>query len=155
VIVDLIDAENWSAMGAAVKGDAYEALLERNAQDIKSGAGQYFPPRALILAMAHNPRRGAADSSKESVRTTCRSDGRRQPGSCGNEVPQPYPPRRSVNNPDSNSLEDPATQRSSFGATPLGSPAVQAASMPRTVVIRAPQASGPAGQVEFSPRARP
>jgi type I restriction enzyme M protein len=51
VIVDLIDAENWSAMGADVKGDAYECLLERNAQDIKSGAGQYFTPRALIQAM--------------------------------------------------------------------------------------------------------
>ena len=35
-------------MGADVKGDAYEGLLERNAQDIKSGAGQYFTPRALI-----------------------------------------------------------------------------------------------------------
>ena len=51
VIVDLIGAEDWSAMGAAVKGDAYEGLLERNAQDIKSGAGQYFTPRALIQAM--------------------------------------------------------------------------------------------------------
>jgi type I restriction-modification system DNA methylase subunit len=51
VIVDLIDAEDWSAMGADVKGDAYEGLLERNAQDIKSGAGQYFTPRALIQAM--------------------------------------------------------------------------------------------------------
>ena len=51
VIVDLIDAENWSAMGADVKGDAYEGLLERTAQDIKSGAGQYFTPRALIQAM--------------------------------------------------------------------------------------------------------
>jgi type I restriction enzyme M protein len=44
-------AENWSAMGADVKGCAYEGLLERNAQDIKSGAGQYFTPRALIQAM--------------------------------------------------------------------------------------------------------
>jgi type I restriction enzyme M protein len=51
VIVDLIDADNWSSMGADVKGDAYEGLLERNAQDIKSGAGQYFTPRALIQAM--------------------------------------------------------------------------------------------------------
>ena len=32
-------------MGVDVKGDAYEGLLERNAQDIKSGAGQYFTPR--------------------------------------------------------------------------------------------------------------
>jgi len=55
VIVDLIDAEDGSAMGADVKGDAYEGLLERNASlactDIKSGAGQYFTPRALIQAM--------------------------------------------------------------------------------------------------------
>jgi type I restriction-modification system DNA methylase subunit len=34
-----------------VKGDAYEGLLEKNAQDTKSGAGQYFTPRALIQAM--------------------------------------------------------------------------------------------------------
>jgi type I restriction enzyme M protein len=38
VIVDLIDAENWSAMGADVKCDAYEGLLERNAQVFESGA---------------------------------------------------------------------------------------------------------------------
>jgi len=42
VIVDLIDNENWSTMSADVKGDAYEGLLEKNAQDTKSGAGQYF-----------------------------------------------------------------------------------------------------------------
>ncbi|MCA3044588.1 MAG: N-6 DNA methylase, partial [Rhodocyclaceae bacterium] len=51
LIVDLIGGENWSAMGADVKGDAYEGLLEKNAQDTKSGAGQYFTPRALIKAM--------------------------------------------------------------------------------------------------------
>jgi len=51
VIVDLIDKENWSAMEADVKGDAYEGLLEKNAQDLKSGAGQYFTPRALIQGM--------------------------------------------------------------------------------------------------------
>jgi type I restriction enzyme M protein len=51
LVVDLIGAENWSAMGADVKGDAYEGLLEKNAQDTKSGAGQYFTPRALIKAM--------------------------------------------------------------------------------------------------------
>ncbi|MGQ0658700.1 MAG: HsdM family class I SAM-dependent methyltransferase [Chromatiales bacterium] len=51
VIVDLIDKENWSVMSADVKGDAYEGLLEKNAQDLKSGAGQYFTPRALIHAM--------------------------------------------------------------------------------------------------------
>ena len=48
LIVDLIDKENWSVMSADVKGDAYEGLLEKNAQDTKSGAGQYFTPRPLI-----------------------------------------------------------------------------------------------------------
>ena len=51
LIVDLIDKENWSVMSADVKGDAYEGLLEKNAQDTKSGAGQYFTPRPLIQAM--------------------------------------------------------------------------------------------------------
>jgi type I restriction enzyme M protein len=51
LIVDLIDKENWSVMNADVKGDAYEGLLEKNAQDTKSGAGQYFTPRPLIQAM--------------------------------------------------------------------------------------------------------
>jgi type I restriction enzyme M protein len=51
LIVDLIDKENWSMMSADVKGDAYEGLLEKNAQDIKGGAGQYFTPRPLIKAM--------------------------------------------------------------------------------------------------------
>jgi len=51
LVVDLIDNENWSAMSADVKGDAYEGLLEKNAQDTKSGAGQYFTPRPLIQAI--------------------------------------------------------------------------------------------------------
>ena len=48
LIKELIDGENWSALSADVKGDAYESLLERNAQDVKTGAGQYFTPRPLI-----------------------------------------------------------------------------------------------------------
>jgi len=51
LIVDLIDREQWSALEADVKGDAYEGLLEKNAQDTKGGAGQYFTPRALIRAI--------------------------------------------------------------------------------------------------------
>src|SRR5713101_509265 len=51
LIVELIDKENWSSMSSDVKGDAYEGLLERNAEDTKSGAGQYFTPRALIDAL--------------------------------------------------------------------------------------------------------
>ncbi len=51
LIADLIDREKWVTVGVDVKGDAYEGLLERNAQDTKSGAGQYFTPRPLIDAM--------------------------------------------------------------------------------------------------------
>jgi len=51
LVADLIDKEQWSALDADVKGDAYEGLLERNAEDTKSGAGQYFTPRALIRAI--------------------------------------------------------------------------------------------------------
>lgn len=50
-IIDMIDKEQWLVMGADVKGDIYEKLLEQNAQDVKSGAGQYFTPRPLIRAM--------------------------------------------------------------------------------------------------------
>ena len=51
LIVDLIDKENWSMMSADVKGDAYEGLLEKKAQDVKTGAGQYFTPRPLIAGI--------------------------------------------------------------------------------------------------------
>ncbi|NVJ46471.1 MAG: SAM-dependent DNA methyltransferase [Cytophagia bacterium] len=50
-VIDLIAKENWTLVGADVKGDIYEGLLEKNAADTKSGAGQYFTPRALIRAM--------------------------------------------------------------------------------------------------------
>ncbi len=51
LIVDLIDKEEWTSLSADVKGDAYEGLLQKNAEDVKGGAGQYFTPRALIAAM--------------------------------------------------------------------------------------------------------
>lgn len=47
-LVGLIDGESWLGLGVDVKGAIYEGLLERNAQEVKSGAGQYFTPRALI-----------------------------------------------------------------------------------------------------------
>ncbi|NMG46025.1 N-6 DNA methylase [Aromatoleum toluvorans] len=50
-LIDMVDDTQWVTMGADVKGDIYEGLLERNAEDTKSGAGQYFTPRALIRAM--------------------------------------------------------------------------------------------------------
>jgi len=51
LVVDLIDREQWMTLAADVKGDAYEGLLEKNAADTKSGAGQYFTPRPLIEAI--------------------------------------------------------------------------------------------------------
>lgn len=50
-LVQMIDAESWLSLGTDVKGDLYEGLLQKNAEDTKSGAGQYFTPRPLIQAM--------------------------------------------------------------------------------------------------------
>ena len=50
-LVELINDETWVGMDIDVKGEIYEGLLEKNAQDTKSGAGQYFTPRALIKAI--------------------------------------------------------------------------------------------------------
>ncbi len=50
-LIELIDGETWIGLDIDVKGEIYEGLLEKNAQDIKSGAGQYFTPRPLIQAM--------------------------------------------------------------------------------------------------------
>jgi type I restriction enzyme M protein len=51
LIADLIDKEEWSSLDTDVKGDAYEGLLQKNAEDVKGGAGQYFTPRPLIRAI--------------------------------------------------------------------------------------------------------
>ena len=61
LIVDLIGGTEWSLLGTDVKGDAYEGLLEKNAEDTKSGAGQYFTPRALIEAIVTVMRPQPAD----------------------------------------------------------------------------------------------
>lgn len=57
-LIKLIDGDSkekdkilWSGMNIDVKGEIYEGLLEKNAEDVKSGAGQYFTPRALIDAI--------------------------------------------------------------------------------------------------------
>lgn len=50
-LIQMINDENWVIMNADVKGAIYEGLLQKNAEDTKSGAGQYFTPRALIRAM--------------------------------------------------------------------------------------------------------
>lgn len=50
-VITLIDEEQWLVMEGDVKGAIYEGILEKNGQDKKSGAGQYFTPRSLISAM--------------------------------------------------------------------------------------------------------
>lgn len=64
-LIKMIHKEQWSLLPADVKGEIYEGLLERNAQDVKGGAGQYFTPRDLIKAivevMQPNPMDTVAD----------------------------------------------------------------------------------------------
>ena len=50
-LIGMIDEENWFSMDGDLKGAIYESILEKNGQDKKSGAGQYFTPRPLINAM--------------------------------------------------------------------------------------------------------
>jgi len=50
-LITLIDGETWLGLDIDVKGEIYEGLLQKNAEDIKGGAGQYFTPRPLIRAM--------------------------------------------------------------------------------------------------------
>lgn len=51
LVVELIGKEQWTVKGTDLKGDAYEGLLSKGASDTKTGAGQYFTPRALIDAI--------------------------------------------------------------------------------------------------------
>ncbi len=59
-VITMIDGEQWLVMDGDVKGAIYESILEKNGQDKKSGAGQYFTPRSLIQAMVEvtNPQIG-------------------------------------------------------------------------------------------------
>ena len=50
-LVTEIDKLNWYSVGRDDLGDLYEGLLEKNANEKKSGAGQYFTPRELIRSM--------------------------------------------------------------------------------------------------------
>ncbi len=50
-VIDMVSEDNWYMMEGDLKGSIYESILEKNGQDKKSGAGQYFTPRALISAI--------------------------------------------------------------------------------------------------------
>jgi len=64
-MIQMINSENWVGMGVKDKGDIYEGLLKKNAEDTKSGAGQYFTPRDLITAIVEcvrpEPQKTVAD----------------------------------------------------------------------------------------------
>ena len=79
-LVTLIDGETWMGVDVDVKGTIYEGLLERNAGEVKSGAGQYFTPRPLIQAIVEAvdpepgrssaiPRAGPGDSCSRPTST--------------------------------------------------------------------------------------
>lgn len=59
-VIEMVGEENWYMMEGDFKGETYESILEKNGQDKKSGAGQYFTPRALIKAIVEvvNPKIG-------------------------------------------------------------------------------------------------
>jgi type I restriction enzyme M protein len=50
-LIKMINDETWLGLSVDVKSDTYEGLLQKNAEDVKSGAGQYFTPRPLIDAI--------------------------------------------------------------------------------------------------------
>lgn len=50
-LIELINNETWMGLDIDIKGEIYEGLLQKNAEDVKGGAGQYFTPRPLIKAI--------------------------------------------------------------------------------------------------------
>jgi type I restriction enzyme M protein len=51
LLIQMIDSEDWSKLDVDVKGEVYEGLLAKNADDVRGGAGQYFTPRPVIRAI--------------------------------------------------------------------------------------------------------
>src|SRR5678815_1381577 len=49
-LVQMIDEQEWVGIDVDTKGDLYEGLLQKNAEDTKSGAGQYFTPRPITVS---------------------------------------------------------------------------------------------------------
>ncbi len=58
LLIQMIDSEDWSALDQDVKGEVYEGLLARNADDVRGGAGQYFTPRPVVRAIVEVMRPG-------------------------------------------------------------------------------------------------
>ena len=52
-LIKSLDTIDWFSAKQDGLGDLYEGLLEKNASETKSGAGQYFTPRPLIDSIVH------------------------------------------------------------------------------------------------------
>lgn len=52
-LIKSLDGIDWFSAKKDGLGDLYEGLLEKNATETKSGAGQYFTPRPLIDSIVH------------------------------------------------------------------------------------------------------
>jgi type I restriction enzyme M protein len=62
LIDELVNKENWFSMQADVKGDVYEGLLSKSAEESPKGAGQYFTPRQLIQGIVDVMQPGPDDT---------------------------------------------------------------------------------------------
>jgi type I restriction enzyme M protein len=71
LVVNLIEPETWTNVDADIKGDAYEGLLQRGAEDTKTGAGQYFTPRPLIRAIVACVRPRPGETVADPASGTC------------------------------------------------------------------------------------
>ncbi|MDO8938783.1 MAG: N-6 DNA methylase [Methylicorpusculum sp.] len=64
-LVSEIDKIDWYSVHREDLGDLYEGLLEKNANEKKSGAGQYFTPRTLINSMVRVMQPTLADTIQD------------------------------------------------------------------------------------------
>ena len=61
MLVNELDKLDWYSAKKEELGDVYEGLIEKNANETKSGAGQYFTPRSLVDSMVHLMRPSVED----------------------------------------------------------------------------------------------
>ncbi len=61
-VIDMIDKESWVMMGVDTKGEIYEGLLQKNAEDTKSGAGQYFHSQSAHQGYGRMPAPGTHET---------------------------------------------------------------------------------------------
>ena len=66
LLMKMIDGERWSSLDVDVKGEVYEGLLARNAEDVRGGAGQYFTPRPVTRAVVEVMRPHSEDDDSGS-----------------------------------------------------------------------------------------